>query len=902
MEEHIFNSIEETRAYLNAQEGWKQEKEERKLEIERLLEELRAKRALERVANPGTFEIPKPKPDEELANRTIQADEIPFTAQDTRGNQDTRGVQGEGAEAEQPSISESAKDYINKGWSVIPIQKGTKQPSLSEWTPYQDKLPNPSELERWFKDTDHQIALVTGGVSGGLFILDFDGKQWSIAFEEFCRAFPEFEDTLIVETGSGKVHLYGRCPDMQRGLTKKVKKMFPDEVLSEGEKPTAIELRCNDHYTLCPPSIHPSGGVYRFLDEQKEPVEISLDRLNELVTWIDIKTSSRIASNSDSDNEQPDNSQEIELTSTQRRRLAKYYVIRLAGQCRGGAFRNDKGYELGRCLNNIGMPIEEAIDFVKEFHSQVPRVRDGDEYTLEEALKSIESAYGNPRSKPWIPAGFFQTDPKTGRYLEEGEVTDEMADRLLSQNTTEAGNAECFTAMYGGTLFCYIKEMKAWYWFDGVNWIEDDNEAKLKMLEVLRLKSNLANRKQDENSRKAIKQWCASCESNYKLESSLNIASSMMARKFGEFDIDIYTLACANGVIDLKGGRFRDALPGDFLLKNTWLEYNPEASCPRWLQFLDEIFDGNRNLVEYIQRAVGYSLTGSVKEDKFFLLWGSGSNGKTVFLEMVKKACGGYSLDIAFDVLEEHYKKGNEATPDIANLAGRRFVKSSETKEYSRFNTARLKYLTGGDTITARHLFKEPIEFPPTHKLWMSVNHKPRVEDDSEGMWRRVHTIPFTVRFVEPEKAKPGDRVVDRNLRDVLKGELNGILNWAIEGCLIWQREGLNPPPEVLLATEEYRKESDVIGRFQEDEIVEEDGCFEPTADIYKVYRRWCGQNNEKELNSSRLGVKLADRGFKRDKRGGVRGFVGLRLIKPVRDEESCETALKVYRASKSSE
>jgi len=141
---------------------------------------------------------------------------------------------------------------------------------------------------------------------------------------------------------------------------------------------------------------------------------------------------------------------------------------------------------------------------------------------------------------------------------------------------------------------------------------------------------------------------------------------------------------------------------------------------------------------------------------------------------------------------------------------------------------------------------------------------------------------------------------VDRNLRDVLKGELSGILNWAIEGCLIWQREGLNPPAKVLLATEEYRKESDSIGRFQEDEIVEEDGCFEPTADIYKVYWRWCVQNNEKGLNTSRLGVKLADRGFKRDKRGGVRGFLGLRLIDPVRDEESCENALRVYRASKS--
>ena len=196
MEKHIFNSIEETQTYLNAQESWKQEHEQMNLEIERLLKELRAKRALDGGANPGTLETPKP--DEEIANRTIQADETPFTAQDTVGSQDTQDGKVEGTEAEQseqPSVFESSEGYINKGWSVTPIQKGTKQPSLFEWTPYQDKLPNPSELERWFKDSDHQIALVTGCVSGGVFILDFDGKQWGLAFEEFCRAFPEFELT-----------------------------------------------------------------------------------------------------------------------------------------------------------------------------------------------------------------------------------------------------------------------------------------------------------------------------------------------------------------------------------------------------------------------------------------------------------------------------------------------------------------------------------------------------------------------------------------------------------------------------------------------------------------------------------------------------------------------------------
>lgn len=204
-------------------------------------------------------------------------------------------------------------------------------------------------------------------------------------------------------------------------------------------------------------------------------------------------------------------------------------------------------------------------------------------------------------------------------------------------------------------------------------------------------------------------------------------------------------------------------------LKNTKVVYSQDAQCPMWEKFLSEIFEGNQDLIDYLQRAVGYSLTGDVREDKFFLLTGPGGNGKTTVLETLRALLGDYITEIPFEILEVSYKKtGHEATPDIAKLVGIRLVKSSETKEHSRFNVGRLKSFTGGDTLTGRFLFQNPFDFSPTHKLWLSVNHTPRVDDDSDAMWRRVHKIPFNVKFIEPEKAKEGDRIMDRELRTKL--------------------------------------------------------------------------------------------------------------------------------------
>jgi len=226
-------------------------------------------------------------------------------------------------------------------------------------------------------------------------------------------------------------------------------------------------------------------------------------------------------------------------------------------------------------------------------------------------------------------------------------------------------------------------------------------------------------------------------------------------------------------------------------------------------------------------------------------------------------------------------------------------VKTSETRTTSRFNVGRLKSFTGGDTLTARFLHQNPFDFLPTHKLWLSVNHLPRVDDDSYAMWRRIDLIRFRVKFVPPEKAIPGDKIQDRDLGLKMKGELSGILNWAIQGSLEWQKlDGLYAPKEVNDATEEYRKESDVMSRFFEDEVVRDEGNFETIDCLFKTYLRWCGKNSERAESKNVFGRKLSEKGFKSVRRGTkkITGVVGLLLIDPVKDQETIDDSINIYR------
>lgn len=257
-------------------------------------------------------------------------------------------------------------------------------------------------------------------------------------------------------------------------------------------------------------------------------------------------------------------------------------------------------------------------------------------------------------------------------------------------------------------------------------------------------------------------------------------------------------------------------------------------------------------MIRYVQKCVGYSLTGSTQEQCAFFLYGTGRNGKTTFLEVFRSILGDYAVNIQPETLMVKAGGGSSANSDIARLKAARVVTSEETNEGMRLNEGLLKQLTGGDVVTARKLYSEEFEFEPQFKLWMATNHKPRIRGTDIGIWRRIHLIPFTVQIPDCQ--------VDKTLKYQLRKEIDQIFKWAVDGCLLWQREGISLPVAVQAATQEYRKEMDTIKAFLDDRCEIAPELEMKSSALYAIYAHWCAETNEYQLPSSKFGAEIARR------------------------------------------
>jgi len=314
-----------------------------------------------------------------------------------------------------------------------------------------------------------------------------------------------------------------------------------------------------------------------------------------------------------------------------------------------------------------------------------------------------------------------------------------------------------------------------------------------------------------------------------------------------------------NGTIDLKTGTLRPHSPDDLITKLAPVEFDPKAKSPRWERFISEIMDRYPQLVSFLHRVLGYALTGAAKEQIWVFLWGKGANGKTTLLSILAFVLGDYAVNTPAETFLE--SSGERIRNDLARLRGARLVTSSEPKG-RRFDPGILKAFTGEDPVTARFLQKEFFEFMPTGKLFFSGNERPGVRDQSEGFWRRVILIPFARVFGPEEK--------DPNLRETLKTEASGILNWMIQGCLAWQKEGLNPPPAVRSAVEDYRTETDILADFLESCCEIAPGQMVRVTDLYESYLKYCEDKSiRKGLSKPRFNEDLLGRpGITKDKAG----------------------------------
>ena len=308
------------------------------------------------------------------------------------------------------------------------------------------------------------------------------------------------------------------------------------------------------------------------------------------------------------------------------------------------------------------------------------------------------------------------------------------------------------------------------------------------------------------------------------------------------------------GVIDLRSGGISPHDPMTYLTKMTAVEYSENADCPRWLAFLDDIFRGDKDLIRYVQKAVGYSLTGSTTEQCAFFLYGTGRNGKSTFIDIIRDIFGDYAANIQPETIMVRSNQSTAINSDIARLKGARLVTSVEPNE-------------------ARKLYGDEFEFKPEFKLWMATNHKPVIRGTDTGIWRRIHMIPFTVQIPEEK--------IDRRLKYKLSAELTGIFRWAVEGCLLWQKEGLKVPRAVLEEVREYRREMDVISAFVEDKCTVGKGLSVKSSQLFAAYLNWAEQNNEYRMSSTKFGMELAKR-FEKVKGRGCNYYSGITLDEQV--------------------
>ena len=334
-----------------------------------------------------------------------------------------------------------------------------------------------------------------------------------------------------------------------------------------------------------------------------------------------------------------------------------------------------------------------------------------------------------------------------------------------------------------------------------------------------------------------------------------------------ELDTDNY-LFNVNGItLNLKNGKGFPPEPTNLITKRSKFIYDKDAKCLTRDMFLLQIFNKDTDLIRFVQKAMGYSLSGDVREQCLFILWGTGANGKSTFLNVLQELFGDYACTTG---TETFMKKTSEQSNDLARLKGIRLVTTTEVEQGKALSESLIKQITGGDEITARFLYGEYFSFKPTFKIFMATNHKPKIRGADNGIWRRIKMIPFTVTIPAEQR--------DKTLTEKLIAENSGILNWLIQGYALWRKEGLNEPEAIRDANEEYRMDMDAVGTFVND-------CFDldasmrwrlPNQMLYQTYIKWCNANNERVMSQKWLTMRMSEKGFKRMVSNTGRIWLGL--------------------------
>lgn len=435
-----------------------------------------------------------------------------------------------------------------------------------------------------------------------------------------------------------------------------------------------------------------------------------------------------------------------------------------------------------------------------------------------------------------------------------------------AESRTDLGNARRFIDLHGDDVrYCF--KWRCWLVWDGQRWAVDETGR------IEQLAKDIPDALWQEASQfndSTARSFAAKSASEHALRSMLTLARSEHPVSPDDMDCDGLLLNCANGTLDLRNGQLRCFKRPDLLTCLCPTDYVPEARSNVWDSFLNSTFGGDSELIGYVQRLLGYSITANVSEQLLPVFWGAGANGKSTLINSFMNVLGSdYSMKAAPELLLSRNAKSHPT--ELADLHRKRFVAAVESPDGALLNETLVKELTGGDRIRARRMHRDFFEFDPTHKIVMCTNHKPRVRGTDHGIWRRLALVPFEQTFWNPGKGESGPEElrIDPELPDKLSEAREAILAWCVEGCLEWQRYGLQQPTVVRKATSEYQRAEDIVGQWLDERCSDRAGSEVRSRDAYSAFTAWCQEAGETPASKQKFGSYMKQR-YEHRKSNGV--------------------------------
>lgn len=488
--------------------------------------------------------------------------------------------------------------------------------------------------------------------------------------------------------------------------------------------------------------------------------------------------------------------------------------------------------------------------------------------------KRGSETYGEITLKKAISGTKETLNPSTERLIKikEADATPQ------SFTYTELGNAEWFAHEYKERVL--HSKQYGWLIWNGKKWeIDETNKVELYATKLFKTLLAFHSEHEDEEvaeaEEKAAHKWGHASQSRRVITNSQLLSIALMPVRSDELDTNKYLLNCQNGIIDLKAGVLLPHESHHLMTKIADVGYEKDAETPTWTKFLETILvdengKTNHELIRYVQKLIGYSMTGDITDQSMYFLYGGGKNGKSTFINTIKDILGDYARQTNKETFIFKENNGG-ANSDVARLAGSRFVSAIESNEGEKLDESIIKQITGGEAVIARFMHKDYFEFSPEFKVFFTTNHKPIVKGTDEGIWRRIKLVPFLAFIPEEDR--------DAKLPVKLKEEASGILNWMVEGCLLWQKEGLTPPKQILNSGEEYRNEMDLLLPF-----ILENCNINPLSEVglkelYTEYKYFCQESGDYELKKRTFTRELENRGYKKENGTGNKVVVrGLEL------------------------